>query len=217
MTIEPVSLLHLSLAWLVYFGLHSLLASHASKAWVERHWPRLRPGYRLAYNLLATLLLVWPLWLLVRQPGPMLWEWTGIGSWLANGLALLAVAGFLLSSRAYDTLDFLGLRQWRSGEVMAGGFSLSTWHRYVRHPWYSFGLVILWTRDMSAALLVSALWITGYLVVGSRLEERKLIAELGDVYRRYRERVPALVPLPWRHLTREQARRLVENGSANDE
>jgi hypothetical protein len=69
-------------------------------------------------------------------------------------------------------------------------FRLSTAHRHVRHPWYSFGLVIVWTRDMNAAMLVSALAITLYFVAGSRLEERKLIETHGDTYRRYRERVP---------------------------
>ena len=201
-------LLLLSLAWLVYFGVHSLLASQGCKDWVARRWPHLRAGYRLGYNLLALLLLVVPVWLLLLYDGAPLWRWTGIGAWLANGLALLALLGFLHSSRAYDSLDFLGLRQWRQGQRAPAGFALSFWHRFVRHPWYSFGLVILWTRDMNAALLVSALWITAYLVVGSRLEERKLQDELGEVYARYRARVPGLVPRPWRYLSREQARRL---------
>ena len=30
----------------------------------------------------------------------------------------------------------------------------------------------------------------------------------GDAYRRYRERVPALFPLPWRYLSRSEAERL---------
>ncbi len=63
---------------------------------------------------------------------------------------------------------------------------------------------------MNAAGLVSALWITAYLVAGSHLEERKLVHELGEVYLRYRARVPGLVPRPWRYLSKEQARRLVE-------
>ncbi len=108
-----ILLIYLSLAWLVYFGLHSLLASPASKDWVARHWPRLRPGYRLGYNLLALVLLGVPLWLFLQYPGPLLWRWSGGWAWLANSLALLALLGFILSSRAYDNLDFLGLRQWR--------------------------------------------------------------------------------------------------------
>ena len=216
MTNDLPVLLLLSLAWLLYFGLHSLLASHASKDWVARRWPRLRPGYRLGYNLLALVLLAGPVGLFLLYEGPLLWRWSGGWAWLANGLALLALLGFLHSSRAYDSLDFLGLRQWREGRTRPGAFQLSVWHRFVRHPWYSFGLVILWTRDMNAAGLVSALWITAYLVVGSRLEERKLLGELGEVYARYRARVPGLVPRPWRHLSREQARQLQEMAGISD-
>jgi len=54
-------------------------------------------------------------------------------------------------------------------------------------------------------MLVSALAITLYFVLGSRLEERKLIAVHGDTYRRYRAKVPGLLPLPWKRLSREEA------------
>ena len=81
-------------------------------------------------------------------------------------------------------------------------------HRHVRHPWYALSLVLLWTRDMSTALLVSALAITAYFVVGSWLEERKLLARFGPAYGQYMARVPGLVPRPWRRLSREEARQL---------
>ena len=47
--------------------------------------------------------------------------------------------------------------------------------------------------------------VNAYLVIGMRLEERKLLARYGDAYRRYRDAVPALIPHPWRRLTRRQA------------
>jgi protein-S-isoprenylcysteine O-methyltransferase Ste14 len=81
-------------------------------------------------------------------------------------------------------------------------------HRYVRHPWYALGLVVVWTRSMDAAMLVTALAITVYLVIGSRLEERKLLVYHGEAYRRYMERVPGLIPLPWRRLKSGEAERI---------
>jgi len=81
----------------------------------------------------------------------------------------------------------------------------------VRHPWYSLGLVLLWTRDMDPALLTSAVLTTLYIGVGSRLEERKLIVFHGEIYRRYRGRVPALIPSPWRYLTGEEAEALLRH------
>lgn len=202
----------LSVSWLGYFALHSALASLAVKRWVAAHYPNLMPFYRLAFNILAALLLLPILWLMVRHPGPMLWRWQGVGAWLANGLALAAIAGFLLSLRDYDMQEFMGFRQWESRTRRVEDqerFHLSWFHRFVRHPWYFFGLVLIWTRDMNAATLLSGAMMTAYFIIGSRMEERKLLVYHGEIYRRYMERVPALFPLPWKTLGAEEADELV--------
>jgi protein-S-isoprenylcysteine O-methyltransferase Ste14 len=62
---------------------------------------------------------------------------------------------------------------------------------------------------MDPAFLVAAIAITSYCIIGSRLEERKLLVYHGEVYRRYRERVPALLPLPWKKLSKEAAQELL--------
>lgn len=202
----------LALAWAAYAALHSALASLAVKRAVAARWPRLMPAYRLCYNAVAVLGLLPIAWLVLRHSGPPLWQWSGAAAWLANGLALAAIAAVLVSARHYDGGEFIGLRQWR-GRVASvedqEGFHLSPLHRYVRHPWYFCALVIVWTRDMDAATLVSALAITLYFVIGSRLEERKLIVYHGERYRRYMRRVPGLLPLPGRHLTPAQAQEIL--------
>ena len=203
----------LAALWLAYFVLHSALAARAPKDWTARVRPRWMPGYRLAFNLVAVLALLPVLWQLHRHPGPSLWGWNGPWAWLANGLALAAALGFVGTLRHYDGGEFLGWRQWR-GRVRSADdreeLHISPFHRHVRHPWYACGLVVLWTRDMSAAMLVSALLITAYLVVGARLEERKLLARHGDAYRRYMRRVPGLLPWPGKSLTAAEADALTE-------
>ena len=104
---------------------------------------------------------------------------------------------------------FLGLKQIRAGVAeVEERFVIGRWHRYVRHPWYSLALVLLWNRQMDGVLLVNALAITGYLLLGSWLEERKLERQFGEGYRRYRQRVPALLPRPRRCLSVAEAERL---------
>lgn len=203
----------LLLCWLGYFALHSALASLPVKRRVATLHPKLMPGYRLIFNMLSVLMLLPILWLMHRTPGPWLWRWNGVAAWLANGLALAALLGFLRSLKFYDTKEFIGLRQWRSHTCRVEDqehFHLSPFHRYVRHPWYFFGLVLIWTRDMNASLLLSSAMITLYFIAGSRLEEKKLLIYHGETYHRYMERVPGLFPLPWKFLSAEGARELLE-------
>jgi protein-S-isoprenylcysteine O-methyltransferase Ste14 len=206
------SLLPLALSWLAYFCIHSLLASIASKQFIAERWPGGMPAYRLVFNLLAILLLAVPLGLTFSWAGPWLWQWVGIWLWISLALSLLAIAGFLWSLRYYDMEEFLGLRQ-LSGRVASVDdqehFHLSPLHRWVRHPWYFFALLLIWTRDMHAAMLLSAVMMTLYFFIGSRLEERKLIRYHGEQYRRYRELVPGLIPLPWKYLRKEQMQKLL--------
>jgi protein-S-isoprenylcysteine O-methyltransferase Ste14 len=198
----------LAICWIAYFALHSALASLTIKRKVAAAWPGLMPWYRLGFNLLAALLILPILWLSWLDPGPGLWRWQGAAAWLANGLALAALLGFWLSLKHYDMQEFLGLRQLRHKVRKIEDqehLRISPFHRFVRHPWYFFGLVLLWTRDMSATTLLTSVLVTLYFVIGSRMEERKLLVYHGDAYRRYMARVPALIPRPWKTLTREEA------------
>ena len=210
-----VQLSLLGLLWLGYFLFHSLCASLWLKARVAARWPGLMPYYRLGFNALALVLILPPLALMWRLGGELLWEYQGIWDLLRFALMALALAGFAWSMRYYDSREFFGLRQLQENLRQIEDqerLHISPLHRYVRHPWYSLALVLIWTQEMDAARLISAVMLTGYLILGSRLEERKLLVYHGERYRRYLERVPGLIPMPHRHLTREQAEKLLEEG-----
>jgi len=195
-----------------YFAFHSLLASLMVKQWVARHWPGLMPYYRLMFNALAIILSIPLVVLVLLYPGEPLWQWQGMGFYLSSALALLAVAGFLYSLKHYDLSEFWGTRQLKEGNQSVHDqekFQISPFHRYVRHPWYFFGLVIIWTRDVSSVQLVVYLLVTAYFIYGSHLEEKKLIAYHGEVYKKYRQKVAGLFPLPWKILSREEAEQLL--------
>ena len=198
----------LAACWIAYFGLHSLLASLGAKRRVAARWPQAMPAYRLAYNGLALLLLMPPVGLMLMWDGPLLWTWSGPWAWVSHTLALLALGLFAWSLGAYDNGEFSGLRQWRERTRTVEDqetLRLTPLHRHVRHPWYFCALLLIWTRDMDAARLLSALLASAYFVVGSRLEEAKLVAYHGTAYAAYRARVPGLVPLPWRRLSADEA------------
>jgi len=208
MSLSISQVLVLSVAWLVYFVVHSVLASLGFKAWLAEQWPALDRYYRLLYNGFALVSLLPLLYLLVLWHGEPIWQWHGPWRWLNYALTLAAAGGFFLTLKYYDGGEFLGLKSLRGkrSESSAGeGFVLSPMHRFVRHPWYFLGLVLIWTREMDLAFLLSATLMTGYFIVGSLLEERKLVAQLGNQYADYRRQVPGLLPLPWKYLSREAA------------
>ncbi|MFN4148012.1 MAG: methyltransferase family protein [Rhodocyclaceae bacterium] len=210
---NTLALSWLALGWVAYALIHSLLASLTVKAWVTRFMPAFAPWYRLTYNLVATLLVLPLAWATLALPGEWLWRWTGIGAWAANSLAASALIAFWFASSAYDMGEFLGLRPLKEKRADATGhdaFRISPLHRFIRHPWYCLALVLIWTRDMNAPKLVSATAITLYLIIGARLEERKLEAHYGAAYRQYRQRVPGLLPLPWKRLSAAEAKTLME-------
>jgi len=182
--------------WTGYFLLHSWLASAALKERVAARWPALSRVYRLLYNALAIGLLVPILGYTASVDGRAVLQWSGPWSWVATAVLVISLVGAVLSSRAYDMVAFIGLR--RDAHMP---FAVSGVHRTVRHPWYFFALCILWTRDMNVASLVQTVTFTLYFIIGSRLEERRLVASFGEAYRLYRRLVPGLVPIPGRYVS----------------
>lgn len=207
MELDFLQLAVLSLSWLVYFAVHSVLASMAVKKWFSNKLPGYFHLYRLAYNLVAMILLVIPLWLSISWRSDLIIQWQGTAEIVSYALTLFALAGFVASATIYDGAHFMGLSQFREKDravIDQEQFKISWMHRYVRHPWYFLGLVFIWSRDMDIHQLTGTVLITLYLIVGSKLEEKKLIVNYGEAYRHYCNRVAGLVPLPWKTLQRNE-------------
>jgi len=74
-------------------------------------------------------------------------------------------------------------------------FTIKGPYQWVRHPLYLFVLVMIWscpnlTKDR---LLFNILW-SGWIFIGTILEERDLVEQFGDAYREYQKKVPMLLP-----------------------
>ena len=176
---------------------HSVMARSSFK----RTWTRVVPPEveRSTYVLVASALLaaLMGLW----QPiGPSLYRVDGLPR--VALLALQALGWFLVVWPTFlvDHAQLFGLRTpARSSRAAADVSSVLVErgvYRYVRHPLMTGFLVVFWTSwHMSGGRLLLALALTGYVVVGTALEERDLLTVHGAAYAEYRSRVPAFVPV----------------------
>jgi len=186
------------LALLLGFALqHSVMARPAFKRWWTRFIPE--AAERSTYVLASSLALI-ALFAYWRPLGGVVWS---VEAPVAVAvLYLLCAAGWLLvlvSTFLINHFDLFGLRQiWmylRGVPYQAIGFRTPGPYRLVRHPLYVGWLLAFWaTPTMSVAHLLFAIATTGYILFAIRLEERDLIASLGNAYREYRQRVPMLIP-----------------------
>jgi len=114
---------------------------------------------------------------------------------LLTGAFLYFVAGAM----HYDFLQFLGIRQIRDGIdrktlVEGGEIDVTGVLGFIRHPWYAGGIMIVWARGLTVPILITNIVLTVYLIVGTYLEEGKLVMEYGDRYRLYQDKVSMFIP-----------------------
>jgi protein-S-isoprenylcysteine O-methyltransferase Ste14 len=155
--------------------------------------------YRIFFNLFSVLTLI-PVVIysgsLQRDP---FFTWSGAWRPVQFLLALSAIALFYAGSRHYDLRQFLGIRQVmeresRKGLTETGGLDTSGILGVIRHPWYTAGILIVWARPLDMAVLVTNAVLSAYLIIGTLLEEKRLVAEFGEEYRDYQEQVPMFLP-----------------------
>jgi protein-S-isoprenylcysteine O-methyltransferase Ste14 len=196
-----------ALAWdaglsLLFFVQHSGMVRRPFRARLAKVLPARYDGafYAISSGLMLTLVVV--LWQRVDAP---VFQFEGAARWVAIAFSWLAAALLVFSGYAVRrTIDFLGVRPIRAhlrGEIpRSTPFFVDGPYRWVRHPLYACVLALLWVRPemMADGLLLAILW-SGWIVLGTVLEERDLVADFGDVYRRYQKQVPMLVP--WRGPT----------------
>ncbi len=177
---------------------HSVMARRAFKRW----WTRIVPPVveRSTYVLAASIALALLFWLWLPISVPIIWRIDNPAAahllwavfWL--GWMLVLVSTFLINH-----FELFGLHQvfarLTGHEIPAPRLAKPLFYSYVRHPLYLGLLLTLWAVPvMTAGHLLFSIGATSYIFVGIWFEERDLIAQFGDGYRRYRAEVGMLVP-----------------------
>lgn len=194
------------LSMLVFSILHSLLAGQRLKQFF-RSWLGERAYYgvyRVSYNLFAAVSLLPVIWASYFLPANVIWATEGVIRPVLLCIQGVGLAGLLVSLLQIDLGRFLGWSQLCAyvsrqplplppEALQQGGV-----YALVRHPLYLFSLMVIWPMPvMTDTILMFNLGATLYFVLGSLLEEKRLIAVFGPVYADYQRRVPWLIP-GWR-------------------
>lgn len=190
----------LSLLWVGYCALHSFLISIKFTNVISRLLKNYYAFYRLFYVLFSLVLLV----LLINFTSQLDNEiiisygspWSIIRYILMYGSLLAFFWAFFFN---YDSLSFFGIRQILnfgkvkevnpSDEIKRNGLL-----GLVRHPMYLCLIIYLWSQTFKKIDIIVNTLLTIYVIIGTLLEEKKLVLEFGDAYVKYQKEVPMLIP-----------------------
>jgi len=188
------------LLWTGYVSLHSFLISIRFTNLMTRLLKDYYAFYRIFYVLVSLILIV-PLInytsrlddtvIIVYEP-----PFSVIRYILISGSLIMFFWAFFFD---YDSLSFWGIRQIlnfrkvketnTSGEIKRKGLL-----GIMRHPMYFALLIYLWCQTFRVVDIVINALLTIYVIIGTILEEKKLVLEFGEEYLKYQQEVPMLIP-----------------------
>ena len=188
----------INLGLIALFGIqHSVMARPAFKKRLAAFLPE--SVERSTFVLAASLVLIVLYWQWRPLPQVVWSIESPVGQMVLWGLLLAGFGIVLLSTFIIDHFELFGLRQVWLGLLNKTyrhpAFRVTYFYKFVRHPLY-FGMLLgIWcTPQMTVGHLLFALGMSVYILIGIHYEERDLETFLGEDYRRYKERVPMLIP-----------------------
>ncbi len=194
-----MSLLIFAISLFLYYTLHSVLASEKTKAILSGIISQ--KYYRIIYNLLAIVLFtaIFIYYFFIEKTA--LWSPNSLLPYPGGLLVLTGLIWVIKALKGYNMGEFLGLEQLKTGAApQHETLIISGLNAQVRHPLYFGTLLIAWGVFFifpTDAMLVFGVLTTLYLIIGARLEERKLERQFGEAYRKYKAVVPGIVPFKW--------------------
>jgi methanethiol S-methyltransferase len=190
--------------FLAFALMHSITASHAFKAKLFELSPKFKVWYRALYNLISILLIVF--WWITLPQDQILYQLSGLLFFLLLTIQLIFAYLFLKSIFAQNGMVFLGIKQillnLREGQLpnyldepRRGKLVTTGLYQYMRHPMYTFAMLVLICSPIMTTNLFYLIIIFGlYFWIGSCFEEKNLIKRFGESYVQYQKNVPRFIP-----------------------
>ncbi|MBK9329231.1 MAG: isoprenylcysteine carboxylmethyltransferase family protein [Sphingobacteriales bacterium] len=182
--------------WMAYFALHSILASRKTKEWVKGTSSVIHENYRILYNIISIIGLVL-LMLLTFQNPVLLFKAPYISSFIGFSFAGIGTFVLLVALMTFDLKEFIGIAPRKDVPAENGKLIITGIYQYVRHPLYTgvilqvLGAYVLFPY---IKVLIASVILIVYILIGSKLEEVKLIDEFGEEYISYKKKVKGLIP-----------------------
>ncbi len=178
---------------------HTIMARPRFKAWLTKYIPASMERSTFVLTTVAIFGLIFWQW---RPLPTVLWDVTAPAArWALIAVSMLGWVTVLVSSFLVNHFDLFGMRQvalqFRNRAYRPLEFCVVGLYRLVRHPLMLGFLMAFWsTPTMTVGRLFFAVMVTGYIMVGTRIEERDLVAQFGEKYLQYRREVPSILPAP---------------------
>lgn len=188
--------------WILWCTLHSALISITVTDFLKRALGDKYRFYRLFFNTVSLVTLIPVVYYSISIRQAPVFRWEGHLVIVKYLLLVTSISLFIAGERHYSMLQLLGIRQIKTGRATP---TLSEYDTFdtsgilgaVRHPWYTAGIIVVWARDMSLSTFLVNIIISAYFVIGTILEEKKLLLEFGEKYREYQKNVSMFIPYKW--------------------
>jgi methanethiol S-methyltransferase len=192
----------LAILWIAFCALHSGLISITFTNFIKQKIGDRYRFFRLFYNIFSIMTLIPVLIYTASIKQPPFFVWNGYLLPIKYTLLFVGILCFVMGSRRYNFAQFAGIAQIKEGTNnnlinKTGKLSSRGILGVVRHPFYAGIFPLIWSNDLDVTALITNIILSVYVVIGTLLEERKLILEFGDAYRAYQQKVSMLFPVKW--------------------
>ncbi len=180
---------------LAFFLQHSGMIRKATRRWISQLISERYLGALFSITsgiVLLTLVILW-------QESPLVVASAdGVYRWSLRALFFLAIAGQIWGIWSLKSADLFGtetLLRRSDPPTPLASMVVRGPYTWVRHPLYLTTLLMIWSHpDLTADRLLFNVLFTAWIIAGTILEERDLVATYGDDYRSYQHAVPMLIP-----------------------
>lgn len=181
---------------ILFFVQHSLMVRRRIKTYIEKLLPK--ETFFAVYCICSSLLLI-TIFTLWQTSNIKILSFSIFLHYVLNLTTIISICGLLWAIVSLRGFDPFGRKQIfhhiNSMDPRKLDFVIKGPYRFTRHPFYFFILLMIWSNpDITLDRLFFNLAWTIWVIIGTILEEKDLVINIGKEYEKYQSEIPMLVP-----------------------